>query len=331
MLRSHYLGGPPPNLLHSEGSSGRAVLRVRSQLGDRSAARLYATLVGLIAPDIRDPTQLRLLMLAAEPSLSDPSALQQATTLVHDRIRDEARLLRGAQRRLLAQSEAEWLALTAQTTSRIKSVRWTLTRRFSSIARKLNARAVESISEINNTRAAYESQMQLQSAVQYWGEKRTAHHISRVSALKTLLWYSGVASLVALTAFVCGTIFMLEVSGVNVISGISIVPTGNRTISPSLSLIVAAAIASLMTGLFWAARLLVRMYVNERRFEGDAEERRVMTQTYLALIKTGAAQEGDRLVILNALFRPVSEVGHDDGPSEIAKPALIAKLLDQRR
>jgi hypothetical protein len=71
--------------------------------------------------------------------------------------------------------------------------------------------------------------------------------------------------------------------------------------------------------------------LTERKLQADAEERRVMTQTYLALVKQGAAGEEDRLIILNALFRPTSDrSGADDSGSDIALPALLAKLMDQR-
>ena len=57
-----------------------------------------------------------------------------------------------------------------------------------------------------------------------------------------------------------------------------------------------------------------------------------MTKAYLALIKASAAnKDEDRLVILNALFRPSQDgIVTDDGPGDVAGPAIIARLLDQR-
>lgn len=57
-----------------------------------------------------------------------------------------------------------------------------------------------------------------------------------------------------------------------------------------------------------------------------------MTLTYLALVKDGHAEEMDRIVILNALFRPSPEPNSRDEASnaEIGLPAVVARLLDHK-
>ena len=173
--------------------------------------------------------------------------------------------------------------------------------------------------------------MQLQAAVQYWSDKRDSHGTARVTTYKQLTTYSGYAGVAAATTFIFAIIFMLEASGVDVMNFIEIKPSDGKVLAPSAYVVVTAAVGTVLTCLFWAARVLVRNYLTERRLEADAEERRIMTQTYLALVKQGAAGEEDRLIILNALFRPTNDKAtSDEGGSDIALPALIAKLMDQR-
>lgn len=57
-----------------------------------------------------------------------------------------------------------------------------------------------------------------------------------------------------------------------------------------------------------------------------------MNQTFLALFKDGGVRDEDRSVILNSLFWPSTELpSNDDGPGEFALPAMLARLLDQKR
>ena len=71
----------------------------------------------------------------------------------------------------------------------------------------------------------------------------------------------------------------------------------------AIFIIASAGLASCAGLVFWAGRLLTKLYLSQHHLRQDAQERATMTETYLALIENGAATEADRQVILNALFR----------------------------
>jgi len=173
--------------------------------------------------------------------------------------------------------------------------------------------------------------MKLQASAAYWLEKKTTHAEDRGAAFRHLCWFSGVGGAGAIMAFIFAIIFMLEASGIDAVRGFDLTPPAGRTIALAAYLVVTGAVGTVLTALFWTARVLVRHYMTERRLEGDAEERRIMTQTYLPLVDQGAASEDERLIILNALFRPSpDQPTGDDSARDVALPAILAKLMDQR-
>jgi len=78
----------------------------------------------------------------------------------------------------------------------------------------------------------------------------------------------------------------------------------------------------------WIGRLLTRLYLSEHHLRKDAEERRIMTTTYLALMRKEAAGDQDRQVILTALFRNSSDgiVKDDGGSADLGLSALVSRL-----
>jgi len=82
-----------------------------------------------------------------------------------------------------------------------------------------------------------------------------------------------------------------------------------------------------LTMFFWLLRILVRRYVAEQRLAVDASGRAAMTQTYLGLIMEHAAGEQERPIVLEALFRPVTDNSKgDDGPPSTSVAAIVAAL-----
>jgi len=69
---------------------------------------------------------------------------------------------------------------------------------------------------------------------------------------------------------------------------------------------------------FWLVKLSVRFTLRSLSLMDDAKQRKVMLDTYLFLVGEGKADEGDRPLILNALFRPVpGHGGHDIEPPNL--------------
>ena len=173
--------------------------------------------------------------------------------------------------------------------------------------------------------------MRLKASVAYWGDKKKLHSDARADAVGQLVWLAVLGGLGATLVFIVAMMFMLEASGIDATGWFDLTPPAGRTVALSAYVVVTGAVGTVLTALFWAARILVRNYMTERRLEGDAEERRTMTQTYLALVDQGAASEDERLIILNALFRPSpDQPTGDEAGSDVALPAILAKLMDQR-
>ena len=79
---------------------------------------------------------------------------------------------------------------------------------------------------------------------------------------------------------------------------------------------------------FWAGRLIVKLWLSEHHLRGDAQERAVMTKSYLAMTENDKAQDTDRAIVLSAIFRPAPDgVVKEEGPQDIGLHALMAKLL----
>lgn len=330
MLRGHY-EGMPPQLIHSTSDVGRAIFALRDTMGDEIAAVAAGIHIGQLGVNWINPLHARAVIFVANPSLMGREAARAASQSDYKRWNDEAQALLVRHDGLFEEHEIQLAALSARADQTAVRSFWKIGRRSVELRLALARRSEASIAEIDNVRKAYEEDMQLRASVQYWETKRSLHSTGRADALRHLRWFSGIAGVAAILLFWAAISFMLEASGINVWDWMIIQPHKDRPIALATYVIVTAAVGTALTAAFWAARVLVRNYLTERRLELDAEERRIMTQTYLALIKEGAASNEDRLVILNALFRPSPDqpVGEDSG-NDIALPAIIAKLMDQR-
>jgi hypothetical protein len=85
-----------------------------------------------------------------------------------------------------------------------------------------------------------------------------------------------------------------------------------------------------LTMAIWVIRILMKVMLSQLHLHTDADERAVMSNAYLALLKRGKAlQDDDRELILSVLFRPSATGIVDDGapatPIEIITRAVQGK------
>ncbi len=79
--------------------------------------------------------------------------------------------------------------------------------------------------------------------------------------------------------------------------------------------------------IFWIGRLFTKLYLSQHHLLQDAEERAVMTTTYLALTHENAASDEDKKIILGALFRPTADgLIKEDGPSELTLAGALSRI-----
>lgn len=330
-LDGHYKGAPAP-LIHSTSEIGRSIMSIREALGADLAALAYGISVGQIGPQWWNPMHVRAAFLVSNPSLISREAIRAATRADYARWQNEATELLTRHDTVLAEKEELIAGLSNKADDLAIRTYWRTARRSVELRKDLRRDAQETINDINNVKKAYAEEMKLKASVQYWSEKKDGHSNRRKEAFEHIRNFGILGGVVGVFVFWLAITFMLEASGVNVFDWIVINPPEGRAIALSTYVVVTAALGTVLTVLFWTARVLVRHYLTERRLEGDADERCVMTKTYLALISEGAAEDEDRLVILNALFRPSPDQpsGGDDSGADIALPALLAKLMDQR-
>ena len=168
-------------------------------------------------------------------------------------------------------------------------------------------------SELEATLRAFEVRMQLQAPVKYWKTRALEYRTAARWSLTVLILFS-IASVTSL--------YLLYETAA------SHLPTDSTAI-PYAALFRASAFALLMTSIaFWAGRVMLRIYLGARHLTTDAEERRTMITTFLALTKRASVSDEDRKLILAALFRPGTDglVKEESAPDTVFA-ALMGSVL----
>ncbi len=159
-------------------------------------------------------------------------------------------------------------------------------------------------SDKDDLERAFIEHMRLKAPAEYWRNKAISH----------LCWAIGAFLLFALISALAAK-FLIdhapEVSALVSLDNAGGFPWGNIVI------ITLPALA-----FFWFLRFIARIFVTNLQRQQDARERTTMVETYLALIREGenVAKPDERILILNALFRP--------GPGDAPDMAPPADLLD---
>ncbi len=148
----------------------------------------------------------------------------------------------------------------------------------------------------------YEKKLALHASIKYWGEKAKSH----------FRWSIG---------FTIATLGGFYIAG-NWLYNIMRSVIGNATIKDlevwKIGLLLIAATIGV-----WITRVLIRLLLSNVHLWNDANERRTMIQTYLALHNEGKMPDQSRELILQALFRPTSTgIVKDD-----AAPPFMAEWL----
>ena len=76
---------------------------------------------------------------------------------------------------------------------------------------------------------------------------------------------------------------------------------------------------------------MTRELLHHRRLLEDAEERKVMLMSYVALTKENQVGREDRVLALGAVFRPSADNGPaDDGAPDLATATIIGRLVQNK-
>lgn len=316
----------PTSILNSQGELGRRVLDIQKAAGDAAATMAYAFAVNRASiGSVGSPDMMRGLLMVSAPSMIEPDAIAAELGRERRNLRQRADTLIDALEAAETERQVSFdkALSSSHRFARRRLLRW---------ARQWNDRFTTSVeagnraqvsyedlsqktqAEFEQTRATYKEAMRLQAPVEYWQAKATTHGKAEGEAIVRLLWYFPIALLILAGSFGETAYYLLN-------HPVKDPPT-------ALFLIISGGLAALAGLLFWVGRLLTRLYLSEHHLRHDAEERAVMTTTYLALTHEKAAEEADRQIILGALFRATTDgIVKDDGPGDFTLPALLARAL----
>lgn len=159
--------------------------------------------------------------------------------------------------------------------------------------------------DLENLTKTYDDKLALQASVKYWA----IQHQSHVEKSKQFA-----KALAISTAVILGVIILYSIFGLDK-------PFKDMPVS---RLLTAAAITTFG---IWVIKILANIFMSHLHLATDAQERRTMIHTYLALTRKGhGPKEEDRQLILQTLFRPSTTdmVKNEQGPTQLVD--LINRL-----
>lgn len=309
-------GTAKPSLLLSDHSPGIGVQTIRDRHDEDSGELAFALAISRCS--LSPAANLRaakIWNMLASPALIGPTA----TVNEHRR---KLGALRGAFRRAINKAVAEHRTLLAEhkgnlghDRDRYQDIAIRMSRIGARRADRIGRRADEAVEKIKATDNAFTLRMGLEAPVRYWRTKQKQHERAwKVWGAAVLLYLLAVGVVVYLTF---PSIWNL-------------VPVGEALSGRHILLVT--SIGAALTLIFWVARLLIRIFLGERHLATDAEERRVMVQAYLALVKAGGATDAERSIILASLFRGAQDgIVREEGTQDFTLPAMLSKALDGRK
>lgn len=312
-------------VLHSQSDTGRIVFDIRESVGARSAFAAYGLAAKRVGFDqLRDPVEIRGALLISMPAMIGAEGLQKRLTQERRNLRDRAdRLIQSLeeerqQRQFQYENELVRGRKAALTVVRRRFTRWA--RRFAEgeaetkeITETFKATQQSTLEEFDALKATFLETMRLKAPATYWSDKAKKHRKAETWAMLRLVGF--------FPAALVGLGFVFWQVGTELLR---LPPEGNVT---PLFVVASAGLATLAGVIFWVGRLLTKLYLSEHHLRIDAEEREIMTTTYLALTKDAAASDADRGIILAALFRSAPDgIVKDDGSVDVGLASLVSKL-----
>jgi hypothetical protein len=297
---------------------GALILEIREAVGDVAAAYAYAFLKrSLSLNDVRTKDQLTGVVLTAFPDVRDAASIAERLQRERQNYRNS---LRTAVQKHAEETEENTRHFDELIT-RVRQVSASMLRlrrnRWKGVQNEFQRQGLDAIQSIRAVEAAFMEAMHLQAPVKYWTTKAADHAKERSKGSIRLGVYFIATAVVLGLAFYAAAQFVLKHS-----------PSPGEQTPIALYVVVSGGLAVLFTIAFWVGQLLTRLYLSEHHLKTDAEERAVMTKTYLALTKEGQATDAERQLVLAQLFRGSSDgIVRDDGPPEIAIQSLLSKLI----
>jgi hypothetical protein len=312
----------PGQLFASASKDGALILDILDAAGDGGAAFAYGLLRGGVSVgEARTRVEMLAAMLVAVPDLADAgkfaTRLQQERANYRNSIRSAIDRIEEAE----DERKSDFETRVARGTRIANRTLWRSRDNWRRVQKGWQSQAAQAVLEINAVQAAYLESMRLQAPVKYWSDKAEAHGKKEFWGIVRLIVFFPVALAALSFAFWEAGRYLLD-HAAN--------PDAKNPVA--LYVVITGGLAVVSTMLFWVGRLLTKLYLSEHHLRNDAEERAVMTETYLALTKEADASDADRDIILAAIFRNTPDgIVRDDGPGDVMPQAMMAKFMSSLR
>jgi hypothetical protein len=303
-----YLEQQLNSFLLSTGVRGQFVLSLREQAGDMVAAGAYMELAGNPQP-MNQPFHPQFMDGLIQGFLFkheiDWVATEHRKTL--ERLKKQYTGNISEQTRKLTHLEDENAKLNKQFSEALEQKNLKLDELHKVQSEAFDALVKEHKKNLEAIEQAYDQKLALLKPVEYWEKRRVQHQ-------KASRGY-------AVAAGIAGFVLFGALGGVAYELFLNLQP--NEHPKPwQIGVFAVAAFAAI-----WFERILVRLFMSNMHLKTDAEERKTMLQTYLAIIREGSefAPEEKKL-ILERLFLPASDgLVKDD-----AAPPMLLEWLSRR-
>lgn len=152
--------------------------------------------------------------------------------------------------------------------------------------------------DLENLTKTYDDKLALHAAVRYWGIQQKSNRNKAIGF--------GIVMLLMIIAVVTTLIYFVDNHLNTTIKDVAL----NKLIT----------VAVITTFGIWLIKVAANIFMSHLHLTTDAQERRTMIHTYLALTRKGQGpKEEDRQLILQTLFRPSTTdmVKNDQGPTQL--------------
>lgn len=303
-------------VLHHESPSGATVLDIKANAGEGPAGYALAFIMNRITlENVRTPEGLRGVILAAFPDMSSASdievRLKQERANYKSALRSSISTVQKAQ----SEHEARWVQMVRDA----KYLGISQLRKAKNNVKRLQGdwlvQIGSAVADFKRTEDTYKSFMGLRAPADYWDAKSKEHDTAKNSDLGNVKLYFKSLIAVLVVLFVLAGVVIYRVHD-------------SKNEPVALYVLISGGLAVLSTIGFWIGRILTKLYLSEHHLKTDAEERRVMIMTYLAMMEDGSATAEERQIILTAIFHNTADgIVKDDGPPDVALQSLASRLL----
>lgn len=302
-------------LLPSGSEVGQAILGVRAIAGDEGAAAAYAFATGLTTiGNLSGRNQLLGVLAVTFPAFEPVSSVADRLSKERANTKAAARAFTDDLRANDQRRDLQWQAMLKRSGNFARKMLKRRRATWRAQQDNLAQQQIQAIADLRGVQHAFEEAMHLQAPVKYWNDKAIKHGKAEWWAIVRLCVYFPAAAV--LLGFAFWEAASLLLTG-----------TGPKGPPAGLFIVISGGLAIVSTLALWVGRIFTKLYLSEHHLRNDAEERAVMTTTYLALTRENAASDTDRQVILGALFRNTPDgIVKDEGPGDLNLAAFLSKF-----